>query len=276
MSILATLPDFIKVIILGIIEGVTEFLPISSTGHLIIGTAVLEFNNFNEGTFEIFIQIGATLAVVWYFRDDLWRQLRTIHKDPGVQRLWFSVLMAFIPTAILGLSFNETMKRYLLTSEVVGSALIFGGFVFLLVERFGFEDETRTYELTEIRPNQALTVGLLQALALIPGMSRSGVSIIGGMLVGMSRETATRFSFYLAIPTLMSATLFELFQARDTITSDNLFDLVLGAGVSGIVAWLSIGWLLRYVSNNSFVPFGLYRIAAGIVILLLIADGTLA
>lgn len=279
--------DVIKVIILGIIEGVTEFLPISSTGHLIVGTSLLNFRESLRGTFEIFIQIGAVVAVLGFYSTDLWRQARTFTRDAEVQHLWRNVLIAFIPAAVLGLLFNDFIDAVLFSPVVVAIALIVGGIAFIVIERAyarlmpqpAAEVTTATVAtqtaLGNITMRQALIIGLWQTLALIPGMSRSGMSIIGGLLGGLNRVAATQFSFYLAIPTLGAATLYALVRDLDQINSDDLVLLLLGAVVSGVVAWLSIAWLLRYVARNNFIPFGYYRIGAGIVILALAAAGVL-
>lgn len=264
------MPDIIKVIILGIVEGLTEFLPISSTGHLIVASALLDFNALG-GTFEIFIQFGAVVAVVLFYRAELFQQVRLIRSDRGVQRLWLGILMAFIPAAVIGFLFSDQIKAVLFNPAVVAIALIIGGIIFLIVERRQQNLRPMTTRMEDLTFRQAILIGLAQTLALIPGVSRSGASIIGGLLVGMDRQTATRFSFFLAIPTLGLATLYDLAKSLNQVTRTDLFNLALGAVVSGIVAWLSIAWLLRFVERNSFVVFGYYRVLAGIVILLLLA-----
>ena len=266
--------EWLKVILLGLVEGVTEFLPISSTGHLIVVAALLDFNNSLNGTFEIFIQIGAVFAVIWYYRADLYQQARTLRTDQGVRRLWSGIFIAFLPAAWLGFLFADTIEATLFSPEIVAMSLIFGGIVFLVVEKMPESPSDGSIvvtQLSDVTPRQALTIGLLQSLALIPGMSRSGVSIIGGLLAGLNRKTATQFSFYLAIPTLGGAATYKLLTALDQIDVSSLGLLLLGTIVSGIVAWLSIEWLLRYVSRNSFILFGYYRIVTGGLILALIA-----
>lgn len=265
---------FIKVILLGIVEGVTEFLPISSTGHLIVASALLRFDNALGGTFEIFIQLGAVLAVVAYYWRDLLRQVRTVPNDRGVQRLWLAILVAAVPAAILGILLRDFIKEVLFNPTVVAISLIVGGIVFIVVERRPARP-VQTDELGGITLRQALLVGLSQTTALIPGVSRSGASIIGGMFAGLSRSTATAFSFYLSIPVLGGASILDLLLSLDEINASELVQLIVGAVVAGIVAWLSIGWLLRYVARNNFVAFGVYRIIAGVVILLLVAANVL-
>lgn len=259
------MPELLKVIILGIVEGITEFLPISSTGHLIVVADLLNFQGSIGGTFEIFIQLGAILAVIWYFRRDLWFQVRTVTRDRPVQRLWLNLLIAFIPAAALGFLFHDWIKEVLFSPIVVAIALIAGGVVLILIERRDHSGGTASiYAVTR---RQALSVGLWQTLALIPGTSRSASSIIGGLLGGLNRTTATAFSFYLAIPTLGLATIFDLATSLDQITRNDAVNLLVGMAAAFVAALLAIGWLLRYVAHHSFVVFGVYRIAAGVVVL---------
>jgi len=261
--------DIIKVIILGIVEGLTEFLPISSTGHLIVASALLDFRNALGGTFEIFIQLGAVVAVIIFFRAELLKQVATVKDDKGVQRLWLNIIIAFIPAAGLGFLFNDWITDVLFRPVVVAASLIIGGVIFLLVERRA-PATTQTVSLETMTPRQALAVGLSQITALIPGVSRSGSTIIGGMLFGLDRAVATKFSFYLAIPTLGIASLYSLVKDLDLIQSGDLVNLIVGAIVSGIVAWIAVRWLLNYVARNTFVAFGYYRILAGVIIIVLI------
>jgi undecaprenyl-diphosphatase len=255
------------------VEGLTEFLPISSTGHLIITTWLLDFQIGDEGTVEIFIQLGAVVAVLVYFARDIRGQIGAVRHDRRVQRFWLNIVIASVPAAILGFLFSDAIKELFFNPLVIALALIFGGVVFLVIDRpgriaaAGGDDEA----LMEVTPRQALAVGMVQVLALIPGMSRSGSSIIGGLLAGMNRRTATAFSFYLALPILGGATLYELLRSYDRLSTDELALLIGGAIVSGIVAWATIRWLLAYVSTHTFVVFGIYRIAAGALILLLLA-----
>ena len=267
--------EWIKVVLLGIVEGITEFLPISSTGHLVVAAAFLELrDSLSGGTFEIFIQVGAVAAVLVYYRMDLWNQALATRSSAEVRRMWLAILVAFVPAAGLGFLFSDTITELLFSPFTVAIALIVGGIGFLIVERIqASRPDTVQPEqsITDVSLRQALIIGCWQVLALIPGMSRSGMSIIGGMLSGLSRQVATQFSFYLAIPVLGGATVYTLLRNLDEINPDDLFLLILGAVVSGVVAWLSIAWLLGYLSRNTFIPFGYYRIFAGIVILALIA-----
>jgi undecaprenyl-diphosphatase len=261
----------IKAIIMGIVEGLTEFLPISSTGHLIVAGRLLALPENLRGTFEIFIQLGAVIAVIIFYWADLFRQFKAVPRDRDVQRLWSGVLVAFVPAAVVGFLLVDWIDEVLFNPVVVALSLIIGGVFFLWIERRSDERETAavTTSLEAVTLLQALYIGLAQLAALIPGVSRSGASIIGGMLAGLNRRTATQFSFYLAIPTLGVATVYSLLKNFDQISSNDLVALIVGMVVAGVIAWLSIGWLLRYVSNNNFIPFGYYRIFAGTVILLL-------
>ncbi len=248
----STLADLWRAVVLGIVEGVTEFLPISSTGHLIIASDLLAFEGSMGGTFEIFIQLGAVLAVVWYYRRDLWQQTRAVPRDRKVQRFWLNIAIAFIPAAGIGL-------------PVVAAALIVGGIVLLVIERR--DHSTGTASLYDVTPRQALGIGLAQTLALIPGASRSASSIIGGLLAGLDRPTATGFSFYLAIPTLGLATVFDLLTSLDQISAGDALNLLVGTAVSFVVSLLVISWLLRYIANHDFKIFGWYRVVLGLIVL---------
>lgn len=270
--------EWIKVVILGIVEGVTEFLPISSTGHLIVASSFLGLRESLSGIFEIFIQIGALVAVLGYYRNDMLHQLQTIASEPKTRHFWLAVFVAFIPAAVVGLLVGDLIDDFLFRPDVVGIALIVGGVAFIIIEkqpRFQQDGSMNTSGLYDISFRQAFMVGLIQLLALIPGVSRSGASIIGGMLNGLSRQIATQFSFYLAIPTLGGATLYTLYLNLDQINASDMSLLLLGTVVSALVARLSIGWLLRYVAKNNFIPFGYYRIIVGIIILGLTMQGVL-
>lgn len=268
------MPEWLVAVIAGVVEGVTEFLPVSSTGHLILTADLLQFDSL-EGTFEIFIQIGAVIAVILFYRAELLLQAQNVistdsEKNTTSRQLWLGIIIAFIPAAIIGLLFGDQIDEYLFNPTTVAIALIVGGILFILVENYMKDKlvEQQSIEEIPLTFKQALLVGIWQVLALIPGMSRSGMSIIGGLLSGLDRQRATQFSFYLAMPTLGAATLYTLARNFNTISADDFVLLGIGTVVSGIVAWFSIGWLLRYVASNSFVIFGYYRIIVGILILL--------
>ncbi len=270
---LSNLSEWIKVVILGIIEGLTEFLPISSTGHLIVAAAVLDFQSTTAGTFEIFIQLGAVLAVVFYYRRDLWQQVRNVPSDRDTQIFWLGILVAVIPAGIIGFLLRDWIKEVLFTPAVVAISLILGGVIFILTERRPPPaEEVTTQDAEHLTLRQAIIVGIAQTVAFIPGVSRSGASIIGGMQAGLSRKAATQFSFYLAIPTLGGATLIELLDVINEVNGNDLAQLMVGMVISGIIAWLSIDWLLKFVSNNTFVVFGYYRIIIGLIILVLVSQ----
>lgn len=268
--------EWLKVILLGAIEGVTEFLPISSTGHLLIAADLLRFGDDVGGTFEIVIQLGAVLAVIGYYARDLLGQARAVRRDPAVRRLWIGVALAFLPAALLGVLLRGWIKAVLFASPtVIAWSLIVGGLVLIAVERRPRPAATAT-ALTAVTLRQALGIGVAQALALIPGVSRSGAAIVGGLLGGLDRPTATAFSFYLAIPTLGAATLLDFAASLDQLTGAQLGQLLVGGIVAFVVAWAALGWLLRYVSRHSLVAFGVYRILAGLLILGLSWAGVLA
>lgn len=267
--------DWWPVVLLGIVEGLTEFLPISSTAHLLLTSHLLGFQHSQGGAFEIAIQFGAVLAVIGYYARELGHQARALRHDPLTRQLWLGVAIAFLPVLIVGLALRDMIKTVLFTSPVIIAwALIAGGVVFLLVERRP-PGPSMTSHLYKVSPRQALAIGLIQVLALVPGVSRSGAAIVGGLLAGLDRRTATAFSFYLAIPTLGGATLVELGGALSQLDPLVARDFVLGTLVALVVSWLSIGWLLRYVSTHSFTPFAIYRILLGLAILALHAGGVL-
>jgi undecaprenyl-diphosphatase len=273
--------EWVQVVALGVVEGLTEFLPVSSTGHLIVAADAMGFTGSIGGTFEIFIQLGAIVAVIAFYLRDLLAQAAAVlghggerADTAGARRFWLDVLVAFLPAAAIGLAAHKWIKATLFRPWVIGVTLILGGVAFLIVERLKLRAPTADSVL-KISLRQAIVVGLAQTLALVPGVSRSGSSIVGGMLAGLDRPTATAFSFYLAIPTLGGATVVDLLKNLAAVTGGDAGRLLVGTVVSGVVAWVSMGWLLRYVSRRSFVPFGIYRLIAGAAILVLTALGRL-
>jgi undecaprenyl-diphosphatase len=265
--------EIVYSLILGVIEGLTEFLPISSTGHLLIASVVLSFPPAEpaglRATFDIFIQIGAVLAVLIFYWRSLVQQARKIPSDRPTQRFWLNIFVAFLPAAILGLLFLDKIESVLLQPIPIGIALILGGIIFLVVERKPQQGDT--HELEQVTTPQALAIGVAQVFSLAPGVSRSGASIVGGLLAGLDRVTATTFSFYLFIPTLGLATLYRLFKAvvSHELTMTYVPSLAAATVAAFIVSYLSIRWLLRYVATHSFRVFGVYRIIAGVIIILL-------
>ena len=271
--------DLTKVLILALIEGVTEFLPISSTGHLIVGAAALNFDAMVPPIFEIFIQIGAVAAVLVYYRKLLAKQVSQLSHSPSTRRFWLMIALACAPVALLGILFQKEVESLFFSARVVAGSLIFGGFAILFVERLprfrpGSADDAAG--LTSVTLRQAVLVGLVQTLALIPGMSRSGCSIVGGMLAGLDRRAATEFSFFLALPLLGGATLYKFVTTMNELGTEQLLLLLLGAALSAVFAWLAIDWLLNFISRHSFIAFGYYRIVAGLLILLAVASGALS
>jgi undecaprenyl-diphosphatase len=257
----------IKAAIMGVVEGLTEFLPISSTGHLILAGSLLGFTDGKAKVFEIAIQTGAILAVIIVY----WQRLRDtvvgLPTQRQAQRFALNVLIAFIPAVVLGLLFGKAIKANLFTPVVVATTFIIGGFIILWAERRP-ESAARIHSVDDMTPWDALKLGLAQCLALVPGTSRSGATIIGGMLLGLSRKTATDFSFYLAIPTLIGAGAYSLYKDRALLSAADAPMFAVGLLFAFLSAWLCIRWLLRYVATHSFVPFAWYRIAFGCVILL--------
>ena len=261
-------PTALVALILGIVEGLTEFLPVSSTGHLIVAGSLLGYVGERAKVFEIVIQAGAILAVCWEFRARIARTFAGLATDPVAQRFTVNLIVAFIPAAVLGLLFARTIKQYLFAPLPVALAFIVGAFVILWAERRqkSAPSTIRIDDIDAMRWPDALKVGIAQAFALIPGTSRSGATIIGGMLFGLSREAATRFSFFLAIPTLLAACAYDFLKNRALFSAGDLQELAIGFAAAFVSAFLCVRWLLRYVSRHDFVPFAWYRIAFGVLI----------
>ena len=255
----------LKALILGVVEGLTEFLPISSTGHLILAGDLLNFNDDRGKLFEIVIQSGAILAVVWEYRARLARTFAGLGRDREANRLVLNLFIAFLPLAVLGLAFGKAIKAHLFAPIPVATAFIVGAFVILWAERKNHR--VRIHSVDEMRPLDAVKMGIAQAFALIPGTSRSGSTIIGGMLFGLSRQAATEVSFFLAIPTLGVATVYQVYKERALLSADDLGMWIVGFISAFVSAFLCVRWLLRYISSHDFVPFAWYRIAFGIVVL---------
>ena len=265
----------VKAAIMGIVEGLTEFLPISSTGHLILAGSLLGFDDAKAKVFDIAIQTGAIFAVVLVY----WQKIRSTVVDlptsGQAQRLTLNVIIGFLPAVVLALIFGKFIKAHLFTPTVVATTFILGGFVILWAERRP-ASAMRVQTVDEMTPLDALKVGLVQCLAMIPGTSRSGATIIGGMLMGLSRKAATDFSFFLAIPTLIGAGVYSLYKERALLSVADIPMFAVGLVFSFISAWLCVRWLLRYISTNSFVPFAWYRIAFGIIVLVTAFTGVVS
>lgn len=256
---------YLKAILLGIVEGLTEFLPISSTGHLIIAGDWLEFNTGKEASFEIFIQLGAILSVCWFYRGRLLALLREVGRSPPANTFALNLAIAFLPAAAVGFFAHGHIKTNLFTPEVVAWALIGGGLAILLIERW--VKTPRTLEAATVTPRQALGIGCAQILALIPGVSRSGATIMGGMLSGLDRRAATEFSFFLAIPMMFAATFYDLAKSWRSLAVEDLGVFAVGFVTAFISALLTIRFLLHFVSRHSFAWFAWYRIFFGSALL---------
>ena len=256
----------IKAAILGIVEGLTEFLPISSTGHLILAGALLGFDDEKAKVFDIAIQTGAIFAVVLVYWQKIWSTIVALPSQRQAQRFALNVFIGFLPAAVIGLMIYKTIKTYLFNPGVVAAAFIVGALIILWVEKKA-NLTPRIQDIDDMTPLDAFKVGMVQCLGMIPGTSRSGATIIGGMLLGLSRKAATDFSFFLAIPTLIGAAVYSLYKERALLSMADLPMFMVGLLFSFLSAWLCVRWLLRYISTNSFVPFAWYRIAFGIVVL---------
>ena len=272
-----------KALIMGIVEGLTEFLPISSTGHLILAGSLLNFTGEKVKVFEIVIQAGAIFAVCWEYRARIASVLAGLGSERRSQKFAINLIIAFLPAAFLGLLFSAKIKEKLFAPVPVALAFILGGFVILWVERGQrggrrtdstgsgadalADRQARIQNVDDMSALDALKIGCAQALALIPGTSRSGATIIGGMLFGLSRKAATEFSFFLAIPTLLAATVYSLYKARALLTAADLPLFGVGTVAAFVSAFFCVRWLLRYISSHDFTAFAWYRIAFGLVIL---------
>ncbi|SEF24448.1 undecaprenyl-diphosphate phosphatase [Variovorax sp. NFACC27] len=263
-----------KAAVMGIVEGLTEFLPISSTGHLILAGSLLGGFGDNRGkVFEIAIQTGAIFAVILVY----WQKIRStvvaLPRQPKAQRLALNIFIGFLPAVVLGLLFGKVIKEHLFIPTVVASTFIIGGFIILWAEKRP-PGSVRVEHVDDMTPWDALKVGLVQCFAMIPGTSRSGSTIIGGMLLGLSRQAATDFSFFLAIPTLIGAGLYSIYKERAALSMADVPLFAVGLVFSFISAWLCVRWLLKYISSHSFIPFAWYRIAFGILVLATAWTGT--
>ena len=255
-----------KALILGVVEGLTEFLPISSTGHLILAGDLLNFNDERGKLFEIVIQSGAILAVCWEYRTKITKVILGLPHDRTAQRFALNIAVAFLPLAVLGLLFKKTIELYLFKPVPVALAFIVGAFFILWAERR--EHRVQIDSVDELTVVDAFKLGLAQTLALIPGTSRSGATIIGGLFLGLSRRAAAEFSFFLAIPTLIGATAYQLYKERALLSLDDIGLWIVGFVSAFVSAFLCVRWLLRFISNHDFTPFAWYRIAFGIIVLL--------
>lgn len=254
-----------KALILGVVEGLTEFLPISSTGHLIVAGDVLDFNGQQATAFKIIIQLGAILAVMWEFRRKILQVTFGLVRQPSARKFTLNLLVAFIPAAVMGVLFADTIETYLFNPITVAAALVIGGLVMLWAEK-------RTHavacaEVDDMSWTLALKVGCAQCLALIPGTSRSASTIIGGLWFGLSRKAATEFSFFLAMPTMVGATAYSLIKYREVLSLDDLPIFAIGFITTFVVAMITVRALLKFIASHSYAVFAWYRIAFGLLIL---------
>lgn len=257
----------LKALLLGLVEGATEFLPVSSTGHLIIVSDLLDFMSVEKREiFEIVIQLGSILAVVWLYHARLFKVIRTVKSDINAQRFVLQLLIAFLPLALIGLVFHKQIKKLLFHPVPVAMALIVGGLLILLIEKLALK--ARTNSIEEMSSWQAVKIGFAQSLALIPGVSRSGATILGGMSFGLSRQVATEFSFFLAIPVMFAATGFDLLKHRDLLSVEDAGLFLIGFIAAFFSALVAIKTLIRYVAGHDFKIFAWYRIALGILVLI--------
>lgn len=255
----------LKAVIMGIVEGLTEFLPISSTGHLIVIGELLNFTGERAKTFEIFIQLGAILGVMWHYRAKIAHLTARLH-TPKTRRFALNVLIAFLPAAVVGLAAHRYIKDYLFDPRTVAVALIVGGFVILWIERMSFK--VRAQAVEDISTAQAFKVGIAQMCALFPGVSRAGATIMGGLVAGLSRTTATEFSFFLAMPTMLAATLYDLYANRNALMPGDAMLFGVGFLTAFVAAVVVVRLFLQYVARHNFTFFAYYRIVFGTLVLL--------
>ncbi len=261
-------PDLlIKAVVLGLVEGATEFVPVSSTGHLIVVSEWLGQVDARAKTFDIFIQLGAILAIVWLYRLRLTRIVLAARHDPSSRRFLGNLILAFLPAAIVGLLAHDWIKERLFNTSVVAWALVVGGIFILLIERW--RPTVRITEVGEVPAGTAIGIGLAQVLSLIPGTSRSGATIMGGYALGLSRTAATEFSFFLAIPVMFAATLYDLLKSWGALSASDFPFFAVGFLVSFLSAALVVKAFLAYVSRHSFTVFAWYRIVLGVLLLLM-------
>jgi undecaprenyl-diphosphatase len=256
----------LKSIFLGIVEGLTEFIPVSSTAHLLLSSQFIDFSYIENGVFEIFIQLGAILAICVFYHKKIWQVMSGFFNNKSSQNFSFNIIIAFLPAAIFGLLFYKILKILFFNPISIALALIIGGIIIIAVERLNIKPKFE--EIEELSKWQSLKIGLFQVVAMIPGVSRSGATIIGGLLLKLDRKTATEFSFFLAIPTIFAASIFELYKNYHLLDGSKIGLLTIGFIASFFSALIVIKWFINFVSHNSFKIFAYYRIALGIIIIL--------
>jgi len=256
----------IQALILGVVEGLTEFLPVSSTGHLIVVGDAIGFNDERGKTFEIFIQLGSILGVVWFYRARLLDLAAGLNRAPE-RRFVLNLFIAFLPAAVIGLATHKYIKAYLFSPLTVAGALIAGGFAILFIERWHSHRGARVHRFEDLSRADALKIGLAQACSLFPGVSRAGATIMGGLLTGLSRTTATEFSFFLAMPTMFAATLYDLFKNLHLLHAEDALTFGAGFVMAFLTALVVVKTFLAYVARHNFTPFAWYRIGFGLLVL---------
>jgi undecaprenyl-diphosphatase len=260
--------QYISAAVLGVVEGLTEFLPVSSTGHLILSDEILGFQGPPGKVFEIVVQLGAILAVCWIYRARLFEALVGVTDEPRAQRFVANVLFAFVPAAIIGAFAHNFIKEVLFSPWVVAVSLIVGGIAILIIERI--RPPPRVLEVDELRIRHALKIGICQCLAMVPGISRSGATIMGALMLGVDRKAATEFSFFLAIPTMFAATIYDLFKNRASLSGHDASVIAIGLVTAFISALIVVRWFVGFISRHGFAPFAWYRIVLGAAALVLL------
>ena len=268
IEFLHALPLLVKAALLGVVEGLTEFLPISSTGHLILAGSLLGFSDDKAKLFDVAIQTGAMLAVVWFYRERIGATLAGLGHEPRARRFAINILIAFLPAAVLGVTFGRVIKTHLFKPVPVALAFIIGGIIIIWVEKTRARRAVRIDSIDDIAPLDALKLGLAQAVALVPGTSRSGATIMGGMLFGLSRRAATEFSFFLAIPTLVGAGVYDTWKYRALVSTADVPLFAVGLVTAFLSALVCVRWLIRFVATHDFMAFAWYRIVFGALVLL--------
>ena len=265
--------ELLKSAFLGVIEGLTEFIPVSSTSHLVLFANFINFHSVKNNLFEVVIQIGAVLAIIALYRKKIFEAAANFlfHKK---QKFALNILLAFLPSAFIGLLLHSLIKKYLFSTPVISVALILGGIAMILIDRDKKKEEANEVQsVEEISYKQSLLIGICQSLAIVPGVSRSGATIIGGMFFGLSRKISSEFSFFLAIPTILSAGFYDLYQGFDEVTIFDLELILIGGIFSFITSILVIRWFISFVSKHNFLPFAIYRIILGTILLSLFIIG---
>ncbi len=261
--------EFLKAIFLGIIEGLTEFLPVSSTAHLLLSSYLIDFNSVKNNLFEIVIQLGAIFAILFIYREKIFKIIFEI-KSKKQQKLILNIALAFLPAALIGGLFHNYIKTHFFSNLTIALALIIGGILMIIIDHKKTPPSTKALEIENIPALTAFLIGLFQVIAMIPGVSRAGSTIIGGLLLGLNRKTATEFSFFLAIPTIAAASLFDLYKNSAELTFSNIEIIFVGLISAFLSAILVIKWFVAFISKHNFVSFGIYRIVLGLLVLFFI------